>query len=96
MGAPYKRTYHHTKGRGRESYVTCAYCGKKVPRYKCFTVFKGFKLTDPGIRKQIDRRQLSLASQKMYVCPSCARHRGIVQIGKSRKSRTRKNPRLPV
>ncbi|OYT56320.1 MAG: hypothetical protein B6U68_03565 [Candidatus Aenigmarchaeota archaeon ex4484_14] len=95
MAAPYKRRYHHTKGRGSESYVTCAFCGKRVPRYKCFTTFRGFKITDPGIRRQVDRRNLSLMSRKMYVCPSCARHRGIVQIGRSRKSRVRKNSRLP-
>jgi small subunit ribosomal protein S26e len=91
MAAPYKRTYKHTSGRGGEQYVTCEYCGKKVPRFKALTQERGFRISDPVVKKQIDRRQVSTISNKIYVCPSCARHRGIVQIGKSRKSRTKSN-----
>jgi len=87
MGAPYKRGYHHTGHRGSESRVTCGFCGRLVPRFKTFVQFRGFRITDPGLRRELDRRQISTMGQKMYVCPSCARHRGIVKIGRSRKSR---------
>ena len=85
MSAPYTRTYQHTGGRGHEKYVNCNFCGKRAPRYKCFVTHKGFRLTDPVLRKEIKCMSFE---NKVYVCPSCARHRGIVQIGKSRKSRT--------
>jgi len=84
MSAPYKRTYQHTGGRGQEKYVNCGFCGKLAPRYKCFVTHRGFRITDPFLRKEV--RTMSFQN-KMYVCPSCARHRGIVQVGKSRKSR---------
>ena len=81
--APYTRKYHHTKTRGREGLVTCGYCGRQVPRYKTFVKFKGFRITDPSLLQQIDRRQVHMFSRKMYVCPSCARFHKIVQRGKS-------------
>ncbi len=85
--APYKRTYEHTKSRGHEKMVRCAFCGKLVPRYKAIVIKRGFKL-DKAILQSVDKRFVSQFERKMYVCPSCARFRGIVQIGKSRKSRT--------
>jgi small subunit ribosomal protein S26e len=87
MPAPYRRGYHHTGAKGRESSVICSYCGKTVPRWKTFVKYSGFRINDPVLRKQLDPRQMSMFSRKMYVCPSCARFRGIVRIGRSRKSR---------
>lgn len=87
MSAPYRRGYHHTKSKGHESTVTCGYCGKTVPRWKTFVTYKGFRITDPFLRKQIDRNYTSMFSRKMYACPSCARYRGIVKAGRSRKTR---------
>jgi len=87
ISAPYKRTYEHTKSRGHEKMVRCAFCGKLVPKYKAIVIKRGFHL-DRASMKSIDRRFVSQFEQKMYICPSCARARGIVQIGKSRKSRT--------
>lgn len=81
--APYTRKYWHTKTRGKEQTVTCGFCGRLVPRYKTFTKTKGFRITDPTILQSIDRRQVHLFKQKVYVCPSCARFRGVVQRGKS-------------
>jgi ribosomal protein S26 len=81
--APYTRHYQHTSSRGHETLVTCGYCGKQVPRYKTFTKFRGFRINDPTLLKQIDRRQVHMFQQKIYVCPSCARHHKIVQRGKS-------------
>jgi len=87
MPAPYRRGYSHTGGKGRESTVTCSYCGRSVPRWKTFVTYKRFGITDPVLRKQIDRRQTSMFSRKMYACPGCARFRGIVKIGRSRGTR---------
>lgn len=87
MPAPYTRGYSHTGGKGHESNVVCGYCGRTVPRWKTFTSFRGFRITDPVLRKQIDPRMTSTFSRKIYACPSCARYRGIIKIGRSRKSR---------
>jgi small subunit ribosomal protein S26e len=87
MSAPYKRGYNHTKSKGHESMVNCGFCGRQVPRWKTFVTYRGFRINDPVLMKQLDRRQVSLFSRKMYACPSCARFRGIVKIGRSRGSR---------
>jgi small subunit ribosomal protein S26e len=79
--APYTRAYAHTKTRGREGTVTCNYCGRQVPRWKAIVKFKGFRINDPTLLRQIPRYQIHTFSQKTYVCPSCARSRGIVQPG---------------
>lgn len=76
--APYTRKYVHTASRGSETTVTCGYCGRKVPRYKTIAKFRGFRITDPTILKAIDPKMMSMYTQKVYACPSCARHRGIV------------------
>jgi ribosomal protein S26 len=88
MPAPYSRGYSHSKGRGHESTVNCGFCGKSVPRWKTFPVYRGFRISDPVLRKEIDRRRVSTFERKMYACPSCARFRGIVKVGRSRKTRT--------
>jgi ribosomal protein S26 len=77
----YKRGWHHTKTRGRESTIACGFCGRKVPKYKTFSVVRRFKITDPLLRKELgsNRRGLSLLQSKTYACPACARHRNIVR-----------------
>lgn len=85
--APYTRKWEHTRSRGHESSVTCGYCGRQVPRYKAFTKYRGFRITDPTILQAVDKSQLHMFSQKMYVCPSCARSHKIVQVGKTRQKR---------
>lgn len=75
----YRRGWSHTKSRGKETLVTCGFCGKRVPKYKTFSVYRGFSISDPSIRKELGRRRLSLSSTKMYACPACARHRRIVK-----------------
>lgn len=90
MPAPYKRKYHHTKSKGKESTVVCNFCNKKTPRWKAIPVTRSFRITDPAIKDQVNRKMQSMFGRKVYACPSCARHRGIVQRGKSRKSRESK------
>jgi len=89
--APYKRKYKHGTTRGRESTVRCDFCGRIVPRYKTFTITRGFRISDPLILKQVDRRFLHTSRRKLRICAACARFRGIAQPGKSvrRKHRGR-------
>jgi len=88
MAAPYKRGYAHTKSKGRESTVTCGYCGRVVPKWKTFTTEKRFGINDPVLRKAIDRKYVSTFNRKIYACPGCARHRKIIKVGRSRKTRS--------
>ena len=81
--APYTRKYKHAKGRGHEHPVTCGYCGKQVPRYKAFIKTRGFRISDPTLRQQIDKKYIHMNTHKIYVCPSCARFHKIVKKGKS-------------
>jgi len=81
-GSSYKRGWKHSKGRGRETQVTCGFCGKRVPKYKTFSVVKGLRISDPGIRQGMGgqgRFGMSFLQSKIYACPACARHRNIVR-----------------
>ncbi len=78
----YKRGWKHGKGRGKESTVTCTFCGTTVPKYKTFSVVRGFRITDPLLKEELGSqrgRPISLMSTKQYACPGCARHRHIVR-----------------
>lgn len=78
----YKRGWHHTKTRGRETTVSCGFCGRQVPKYKTFPVVKGLRISDPLIRRELgfmSRRGPTLFQNKIYACPACARHRSIVR-----------------
>ena len=77
----YKRGWQHTKSRGREGTIPCGFCGRMVPKYKTFSVTKGFSLTDPIIKQElgIHGRGLQLFQNTIRACPACARHRGIVR-----------------
>ena len=78
----YSRGWKHGPGRGKETMVTCGFCGRKVPKYKTFSVVRGFRITDPLLREELKTRGgrgISLMSNKMYACPGCARHRHIVR-----------------
>jgi len=77
----YSRGWKHGKGRGKESVVTCSFCGTKVPKYKTFSVVRGFRITDPLLKEELGNkgRSVSLMSSKQFACPGCARHRHIVR-----------------
>lgn len=81
--APYTRKYSHTKSRGSESMVRCDSCGRQVPKYKTFPVVRGFRISDPVVLQQVDRRMIHLMQRRQRYCPSCARFRGIIQPGRS-------------
>jgi ribosomal protein S26 len=86
---PYTRKYAHTKSRGKETTVTCGICGRRVPRYKTFVVRKGFRITDPAILQQVDRKFIHTTSQLMRLCPACARFQHVAQPGKSVRKKYR-------
>lgn len=92
--APYKRSYQHTSSRGNEQKITCSQCGRSVPRWKTFDVFRGFRITDQTILKQIDKNMLHLMSRKERVCPKCARFYHIVEKGKSQRKKGFNNGKL--
>jgi ribosomal protein S26 len=76
----YKRGWTHTKTRGKESTITCGFCGRKVPKYKAFSVSRSFRITDPVLKREFGRaRGMSFLQNKIYACPGCARHRNIVR-----------------
>ena len=81
--APYKRTYKHTSQRGKELRIRCAICGELVPKWKTFVVRRGFRITDPTILKQVDKRLVHTLGEKIRVCPKCARFYHVVKRGKS-------------
>jgi len=58
-------------------------CGRKVPRWKTIAVVRGFRINDPLILQQVDKRFIHLQSRKIRVCLKCARFYGYVQKGKS-------------
>ncbi len=62
--------------RGRARLVECYYCGRKVPVDKAIrTMIRGFNYFDE--RVGLKHRG---AGMTVYVCPSCARHRGIKDL----------------
>lgn len=81
--APYKRTYKHTSQRGKEARIRCDKCGRLVPRWKTFSAYRGFRIRDPVILKQMDKRMIHTLGNKMRVCPKCARFYHVVKRGKS-------------
>lgn len=85
--APYKREYRHTRSRGSETLVKCDACGRQVPRYKTFVKVQGMAIRDPAILRQTDRRLIHMMSRKVRFCPACARFRGVVKPGKSKRKK---------
>ncbi|MFH0957026.1 MAG: hypothetical protein V1813_04160 [Candidatus Aenigmatarchaeota archaeon] len=77
----YKRGWKHGRARGKEQTITCSYCGRLVPKYKTFSVTRGFRITDPLLRDALGAqgRSISLMNSRMHACPGCARHRHIVR-----------------
>ena len=76
----YKRGWSHSKGRGKEGSIFCGFCGKRVPKYKTFSVTKSFGINDPQLKKDLGfGRYSTLFQRKMHACPACARHRNIVR-----------------
>ncbi len=78
----YTRGWHHSKSRGREQTVPCGFCGRMVPKYKTFSVVKGFAINDPLIKQEVSfmgRSSLNLMTNRVRACPACARHRSIVR-----------------
>ena len=61
---------------GKITYVTCIYCGRKVPRDKAIPLYK-----KPSWLAALDNTQeiefVGWGAEKVYVCISCAKHRGI-------------------
>ncbi len=76
--APYVREYKQSKSRGKDYVIRCDGCGRKVPRFKTFVSYKGFRL-DYDIIKMVGRENVHVSAIKAHYCPKCARNLGIVQ-----------------
>lgn len=86
MKAPYKREYKQSSARGKDYIIRCDGCGRKVPRFKTFVAYRGFRI-DPELERKIGKKNVHVFQQKMHYCPKCARNIGIVQPGKLGKRR---------
>ncbi|MBW6451273.1 MAG: hypothetical protein K0B02_00900 [DPANN group archaeon] len=93
--APYKRGHKSTAARGSQSSVSCSFCGAMTPRHKCIIQHRGFRITDPGLKRELDLQSVSTRSEKQYACPRCARSRGIVEH-KTGQQNVKRPPRRSV
>ena len=58
-------------------YVSCYYCGKLTRYDKAITLYVSPKLVSPDIPDNQKPLAVLVAPKKIYVCPSCARFRGL-------------------
>ncbi len=59
--------------RGRDTTVSCDYCGRRIPRSRSFTKFK------PVIGGVKTGRRYYRPMNKLYLCYRCARKRGVLK-----------------
>ncbi len=75
--------------RGKSRVVTCYFCKKKIPQYKAIMSYRRlFSYKD-------DKYNIMYfgPTEKIWVCRSCARHRGIVDIRqKMKRNQFRERP----
>ena len=67
--------------RGKSRVVTCYFCKKKIPQYKAIMTYRRlFSYKD-------DKYNIMYfgPTEKIWVCRSCARHRGIVDVRQKMK-----------
>ena len=61
---------------GKVTYVTCVFCKRRVPRDKAIPLIRR-----PGWLAALDNTEdiefIGWGGEKVYVCISCAKHRGI-------------------
>ena len=86
MKAPYRREYKQSSSRGKDYIIRCNGCGRKVPRFKTFVAYRGFRI-DPELERMVGRKNVHTFQLKMHYCPKCAKNLGIVQPGKLGKRR---------
>lgn len=55
------------------TYVTCAFCGRRVPKDKAVPLYK----RPSWLPENVEVQYVGIAQEKIYVCISCAKHRGI-------------------
>ncbi len=77
--------------KGREEYVYCSNCGKRIPRDKAIKVERRMTPVDPQLAKELKKQGAVILSTPVlkYYCVSCAVHYGIVRIGGYSERRAR-------
>ena len=64
------------KNKETRQLVTCYYCGKRVPRSKAVPLYVRPNLM-PDVKENEKPLMILTSREKIYVCLSCARFRGI-------------------
>ena len=62
--------------RPAKSFVNCYYCGKRVPRHKAIPLYVNPRLV-PEVKESEKPLIVQTGPEKIYVCLSCARFRGL-------------------
>ena len=66
------------KGETMGDMVICGFCGRTFPRKRAIITYRGFVANDPFLKTVIGKDKITIGlSQKVYVCPKCARFHGI-------------------
>lgn len=60
-------------GRGRDDYVECSNCGRRVPRHKAVVRERAM-----GWFKDFGGKKVVVPKRKKYYCISCAKHFRII------------------
>ncbi len=55
------------------TYVTCAFCGRRIPKDKAVPFYR----KPAFLPDDVDVQYVGFGVQKLYACISCAKHRGI-------------------
>ncbi len=68
--------------KGRDEYVACSMCGKRVPRGKAKRRTRYKTLVDYQIGRELRRQKVYVPRipEIVYYCVNCAVHRGVVHI----------------
>ena len=78
-----RKSRGRSKGKsGRPGLVQCSICGKIIPRDKAKKVTRYVSVVDPQLAKELRKQGTYIPRRKevVYMCVSCAVHRGIVKI----------------
>ncbi len=69
-------------GTGRSGYLTCDFCGRRMPADKIKKVTFWYSPIDYQLKKELIKQGSRVPRYKVtkYVCIRCAVHRGIIKI----------------
>ncbi len=79
-------------GAGRTGYLTCDFCGRRMPMDKIKKITRWYSPVDPQIRKELKKQGSRVPVYRVtkYICIRCAIHRGIIKIRAEEERKTAK------